>query len=82
MSDWANMGMGGASGFVGIMLGWLGCKSKIDTLEKRMDTLSATVRYKDTSEALHKALNERLAGIEDMQKEMRDDIKQLLPKGK
>lgn len=75
MSDWANMGIGGGSGLVGVVLGWLGFKSKLDSMAKNM-------RYKDTCDALHKAIDNRLGGIEDMQKEMRDDIKILLPKVK
>ena len=75
MADLTNLGIGGGGGILGVVLGWFGCKSKIDSLSKN-------VRYKDTCNAVHVALEKRLDGIEKMQTEMRDDIKKLLPGGK
>lgn len=55
-----------------------GLKARLNNLEKRQDELSKSVRYADTCEKMHEALDTRLSGIESMQKEMRGDIKELL----
>lgn len=72
------LGIGGGSGFVGIVLGWLGFKSKIQALEKDIDEIKKEARYTITCIAVHKAVDDRLLSIETMQREMRDDIKRLI----
>ena len=72
------LGIGGGSGFLGIVLGWIGFKGRIDNLQTDMKTLKENVRYEDTCVEVHKAVDARLESMEAMQKEMRDDIKRLL----
>lgn len=73
-------GIGGAGGggVVGVILAWLGFKSKVCSIERRLSGLSDNVRYEDTCEKICGAMEKRLEGIEGMQKEMRDDVKELL----
>jgi len=75
MSDWiSDVGIGGASGLLGIVLGWFGLRSRINDLKE-------SVRYADTCMAIHKAVDVRLQNIEKMQAETRSDIKKLLARG-
>jgi len=72
------IGIGAGSGLVGIMLGWLGFKAKVENLQTDMTALKKNVRYQDTCLEVHKAVDSRLKAIEGMQTEMRDDIKLLI----
>ena len=72
------LGIGGGSGFLGIVLGWFGFKGRIDALQTDLTTLKGVVRYEDTCEKVHVAVDTRLKSMETMQKEMRDDIKELI----
>jgi hypothetical protein len=72
------IGIGGGAGIVGAILSWLGFKYRIDNMQKDVETLKKEVRYQDTCLEVHKAVDARLQNIEDMQKEMRDDIKALI----
>jgi len=70
----------GGGGFLGVVLAWLGFKSKICTIEKRLDSLVKDVQYERTCNEIHKAIDQRLENIEEMQKETREDIKSILEK--
>jgi len=78
MDDYTTPGVGGLSGLVGVALGWLGFKCKVRDIERRLEKLSDSVRYADTCDGITKALNCRLKAIEEMNTEMRKDIKELL----
>jgi len=71
-------GVGSISGLMGIAIGWLGFKTKVADLDKRISGLSGSVRYEDTCDQMHAALKCRLKNIEKMNEEMRTDIKELL----
>lgn len=73
-----NIGIGGGSGIIGVFLGWLGFKYRVDNLQKTVESLKNSVRYEDTCIEVHKAIDVRLQNIEIMQTEMRKDIKALL----
>ncbi len=75
-----NIGIGGGSGIIGAVLSWLGFKYRVDNLQKNLENLKSSVRYEDTCEKVHKAIDVRLKNIEVMQTEMRKDIKALLQK--
>lgn len=72
------IGIGGGAGIIGAVLSWLGFKYRIDSLQNDVETLKKEVRYQDTCVEVHKAVDVRLQSIEDMQTEMRDDIKALI----
>ena len=72
------IGIGGGSGLVGVVLGLFGFKTKVQRLEKDMTEIKKDARYTITCIAVHKAVDEKLASMETMQKEMRDDIKELI----
>lgn len=65
----------GGGGIVGVFLAWLGFKSKICSIEKRLDSISKNVRYEITCDKIHEATNRRLKSIEDMLREIRDNIR-------
>jgi len=71
-------GGAGGGGLLGAVLAWLGFKTKIQNIERRIDNFSEDVRYKDTCEEIQKALNRRLKNIESLQKESRTDIRTIL----
>ena len=73
-----NVGVGGISGIVGVFLSWFGFKSKVEGIEKDFATLKGTVRFTDTCNEISKGLTGQLTDIKVMQKEMRDDIKELI----
>jgi len=72
----------GASGggFLGAALAWLGTKSKLCSIEKRLDSLVKDVQYERTCSEIHKAIDLRLGSMEEMQRETRKDIKSILEK--
>jgi len=72
------IGAGAGSGILGVFLSWLGFKTKIKDIDKRLDKLAEDVRYEDTCEEICGALKIRLDSIEKMNEEMRQDIKELL----
>ena len=76
--DLTDVGKTGGAGLVGVILGYLGFRSKVNRLEKRVDSLSNSVRYADTCKATHEGVRERLKSIEDMQAETRSDVKEVL----
>ncbi len=83
MDEWENyIGIGGGAGFLAMLLTWLRLKAKyenkVDNIDKDVEGLKRRVRFRDTCDAMHDGIKERLTNIEDMQKEARDDIKRLL----
>jgi len=70
----------GGGGVLGALLVWLGLKSKLQDVEKRISSLSKGVRYIDTCNEICKSLNQRLQSMESRQSEMCKDIKLILSK--
>ena len=70
----------GSSGIAGALLAWLGFRREVSKIQQDIREMHKNVRYSVTCEAINNALKERLDGIEDIQKEMRADIKGLLKK--
>ena len=77
MDDVTGMGVGGISGLVGVITGWLGFKSRLDAVEKRQEKCQT----KDVCDERDEGFQRRFDSIDEINKEMRDDIKQLLRKG-
>lgn len=75
-----DIGIGTGSGIIGVVLGWLGFKYRIENLHQDVKSLKENVRYEDTCIEVHKAIDIRLQSIEAMQVEMRNDIKALIHK--
>ncbi len=75
----AGAGVGGG-GILGIIMAWLGFRTKICAMEKRLDFLAKDVQYERTCNEIHKAIDQRLENIEEMQRETREDIKSILEK--
>jgi len=71
---------GGIFGLVGVVVGWFGLKYRIAAIKENVEQLSNNVRYKETCEEIIRATDLRLASIEAINKEMREDIKELLKK--
>ena len=87
MDNLTTTGIAGGSGLLGIILAFFGCKSEIKNLkgglkksDENITELRKAVRYDKTCDEIHKAVDKRLESIEGMNKEMRDDIKELLKK--
>lgn len=72
------VGVPGLSGAVGMMLGWFGLRTRIKSVEKSVCNLKTEVRFEITCDKVHEALNLRLASMEGLHKESRDDIKEIL----
>ncbi len=62
--DIEDVGKGGAGGILGALMAWLGFKSQINNIEKKVDRLCNEVQYKDTCEATHKPIERQLAKID------------------
>lgn len=81
-----HLGYGGASGIVGVILGWLGFRHRVKAVEQDIKGMKARVRFSDVCEQIVKRVESRLKsieevrlkGIEEMQEEVRKDIKELL----
>lgn len=73
-----HIGVGGGAGAIGILLSWLGFKSRIDNMTEDLSGLKKRVRFSDTCLAMYEGIDKRLTNIEAMQKETRSDIKKLL----
>jgi len=77
----AKAGIGGLSGTLGILAGWLGLRAKIRCLESRVDKMSEGVRYIDTCEVIADAIKAQLVDIKSVNKEISRDVKKLLERG-
>lgn len=56
---------GGGGGILGAFLAWLGFKSKIDSIDHKLDRLYQEVQFKDTCAATHKPIENQLQRIEE-----------------
>lgn len=65
MTDPTQIGATGGAGIVGVLLGWLGFRSKVNSLEKQIDSLKGSVRFEDTCKEIHKATDKELAKLDD-----------------
>ena len=83
MENWMDYaGIGGGAGILATILTWLRIKakyeSKVDNMCTDLEGLKKRVRFTDTCLVMYEGIKERLTNIEAMQKETRDDIKELL----
>lgn len=78
MDEITTGGIAGGSGLVGAVLGWLGFKARIKNIETKLQIMDKEVRYDVTCTKITDGIKIQLKDIKDMNKEMRDDIKQLL----
>ncbi len=62
--DIEDVGKGGAGGILGALMAWLGFKSQINNIEKKVNRLCNEVRYKDTCDATHKPIERQLEKID------------------
>ncbi len=69
------IGIPGGAGLLGIILGFFGLKSRLSRIEN-------DARYEVTCDKIHEAVDTRLKGIENLGKESRNDIKELLRRSK
>lgn len=80
--DPTEWGKTGGAGLLGAVLGFFGgfltVRTKVNTIEDRMDKLSTSVRYTDTCDKMYEAVLRRLESIEGMQGEHRADLKEVL----
>lgn len=73
-----HIGVGGGAGIMGVILSWLGFRYRIKSVEEDMAGIKKRVRFSDVCQEIVTRIEDRLTGIEAMQKESRDDIKELL----
>lgn len=79
MTDLLSTGGAGAGGtIIGAVLAFLGFKSKIKDIDKRIDNLTKVVQFESTCEATHKGLDDKFDVMHGLMKETRDDVKKLL----
>jgi len=78
LMDLIDAGKTGGAGLIGVILGYLGFKGKVNNLEKKLDSLSTSVRYIDTCDSRYESVKERLTSIETGQGVMQGDIKEIL----
>jgi len=71
-------GAGGVGAVVGALMSFFGIKGKIEAVDKRVDGLTGVVQFSNTCDAVHTGLNQRLEHSDEMQTEIRDDIKDIL----
>lgn len=76
--DLIDAGKAGGAGLIGAILGYLGFKSKVNSLEKRIDTLSTSVQYINTCDSRYESVKERLTSIEKGQGVIEGDVKEIL----
>ena len=70
----------GGGGILGALLGFFGVKSKIDSVDKRVNDLTKVVQFEKTCEATHKGVDDKFETIHNLMKETRDGVKELLKK--
>lgn len=73
-----NIGIGGGSGILGVLLSWLGFKSQIKDLRTDLEGVKRRARFRDTCDEIVKRIENSLENIQAMQEEMRSDIKKIL----
>lgn len=85
MDELTKIGMPGLAGMLGIVLGWFGLKSRIVKIEKKvcdmrkeLNTERKEFRLEVTCNKIHEAVNIRLQNIEEMHRECRTDLKEIL----
>lgn len=79
MSDISTeIGIGGGSGIIAVILSWFGFKYQIKNLKEKVDNIEKNVRFSDTCEKMYQGIQVNLHDIKEMQKEMRDDIKKVI----
>lgn len=79
MSDLiAQGGAGGLGALLGTFASFLGFKSRLDAVDKRLDTLSEKVMYEDTCGAKCEGMGLQVENQNILLTEMRKDIKKLL----
>lgn len=81
MDEITTGGIAAGSGLFGAVLGWIGFKARIGNVEKKLCSIEKTVRFEVTCEKITDGIKLQLKDIRDMNKEMRDDIKELLKQG-
>ena len=72
------IGIPSGAGILGMVFGWFGLKFRINRVEDRIDKLSENVVFTDVFETFQHGLKERLDSNENLLKESRKDIKEIL----
>lgn len=73
-------GVASGSGLIGLILGWLGFKNRLTSIEKDIKDLRKNVRYDVTCKEINHGISIRLNDIQKMNTEIRNDIKEILKK--
>jgi len=73
-------GAGGIGAVLGVILSFLGFKSRLDGMEKRVDSISQNVVYSDTCRAAMTGIEKLIETQTNLVAEMRDDVRELLKK--
>jgi len=71
-----NVGLGGGGGIIGVILAFLGFKSRLDSIDDKLKN----VVFEDTCHARVAGMENQMKTQTDLMKEQRDDIKELLKK--
>ncbi len=71
-------GAGGAGAILGALMSFFGIKGKVEDVDKRVDRLTNVVAFSDTCDAKHEAIEKQFVASNEMQTEIRDDIKDIL----
>jgi len=71
----------GSSGLLGALLAWAGLRTQIKEVRHDIDRIDKNVMFTVTCKANTEGMKTRLSNIEDMQKVMMKDIKELLKGG-
>ena len=70
------IGAGAGSGILGVILAFFGLKSRINSIDRKLEH----VVYDDTCKATVTGIEKQLNTVTDLLKEQRTDIKELLKK--
>ena len=74
MIDLDTLLTGGGGGIGGVVLGWFGIKTKLISIEKKV----CKKQDKSACDAVKDGFEHRFDSIESLQKETRDDVKEIL----
>ena len=72
------VGVPTGAGILGVILSWFGLRTRVVSVERKVCRMQEHVVFKDTCKSTRTAIKERLETIEDLSKEQRDDIKEIL----
>jgi prefoldin subunit 5 len=78
MDELTTGGIATGSGMVGALLGWLGFKGRIKSVEKAIAEMQGVVRYEKTCDKITEGINTQLADIKKTTLTTQNDIKKLL----